>query len=143
MLLSSVSERLRDDEDIVFEAIKQDGYAIQYASERLKNDRETVLKVIKKDGYLLRYASTELRNNKGIVLEAVKNNTITLQFASDELQNNKELLEILEKSFSSDWHINSKNWYEDRMDFLANLREKEFMEKSIISSNKKTKKNKF
>ena len=45
--LSLASDRLRDDKEVVIEAVKKDGNAIKYASKRLKNDREVVLTAIK------------------------------------------------------------------------------------------------
>ena len=43
--LSSV--RLKDDQDIVLEAVKKIGYALNFASEGLKDNQDFVLKVVK------------------------------------------------------------------------------------------------
>ena len=50
------------DREIVLEAVKQDGYALEYASAALKDDREIVLEAVKQDGEALKYASAGLRN---------------------------------------------------------------------------------
>jgi hypothetical protein len=40
------SERLKNDENFVLEAIKSHGYAFKFASERLKNDQLFLLKAL-------------------------------------------------------------------------------------------------
>ena len=60
-------------EEITLEAVKNDGYALDYASEELKADRQIVLEVVKNKGDALEYASEELKSDKEIVLAAVKN----------------------------------------------------------------------
>ncbi len=42
------------------EAVKKNGYALEYASERLKDDDLIVLEAVKNDGYALEYASERL-----------------------------------------------------------------------------------
>jgi len=46
----------------MLEAVKQNGYALQYASAALNDDREIVLEAVKQNGYALQYASAGLRN---------------------------------------------------------------------------------
>jgi len=50
LALEYASEKLKDDKEIVLEAVKQDGLALEYASEKLKDDKEIVLEAIKKFG---------------------------------------------------------------------------------------------
>jgi hypothetical protein len=38
----------------------------------LKNDKEVVFEAVKKAGFALKYASLNLKNDKEVVLEAVK-----------------------------------------------------------------------
>jgi hypothetical protein len=38
----------------------------------LKNDKEVVIEAVKNDGFALKYASEYLKNDKKFVLEAVK-----------------------------------------------------------------------
>ena len=42
--------------------VKLKGFAVSFASASLKDDREIVLEAVKQDGYALTYASAELRN---------------------------------------------------------------------------------
>ena len=52
----------------MLEAVKQDGWALEYASIRLKDDEAVVLQALKQNVFSLRFASERLRNNKIFVL---------------------------------------------------------------------------
>jgi hypothetical protein len=45
--------------------------ALQYASEKLKDDKEVVLEAVKKNCYVLKYASERLKNDKKFLLKAI------------------------------------------------------------------------
>ena len=60
----------------VLEAVKQNGWALQYASAALKDDRQIVLEAVKQDGYALEYASAALKDDREIVLEVVKQDPV-------------------------------------------------------------------
>ena len=45
MPLKRASEELKADKEVVLSAVKQDGYAFEYASEELKNDPEFMKEV--------------------------------------------------------------------------------------------------
>jgi hypothetical protein len=47
----------------------------------LKNDREIVLEAVRQAGWALYYASYELRADRQVIREAVKQNASALQFA--------------------------------------------------------------
>ena len=59
---------------------------MQYASDELKNDKNIVMEAVKQYGGALYFASDELKNDKSIVMEAVKQDGSALDFASDELK---------------------------------------------------------
>jgi hypothetical protein len=67
------------------EAVKQNGWALEYASEELKRDREVVMEAVKQEGTALQYASEELRGDREVVLEAVKQDGWALQYAGSLL----------------------------------------------------------
>jgi general stress protein YciG len=81
-----------NDKEVLLEAVKQNGYSLQYASEELKNDKEFILEAAQQNGNSLKYASKEFKNDKEVVLEAVKQYRRSLQYASEELQNDKEVV---------------------------------------------------
>jgi len=80
---------LKNDREIVLEAVKQKGTVLEHASEELKNDREIVLEAVKKSGEALQYASEALKNDREIVLEAVKQYAGAYNHASGELKTKK------------------------------------------------------
>ena len=88
------SEELKRDKEVVLEAVKKWGEALEYASEEFKNDKEVVLEAVKNDGYALKYASEELKNDKEVVLAAIRNTRYALEYASWRLQNDEELKKI-------------------------------------------------
>ncbi|WP_064610347.1 DUF4116 domain-containing protein [Streptobacillus moniliformis] len=53
------------------------------------NNKKEVLKAVKQDGWALEFASEELKNDKEVVMAAVKQNGDALQFASERLRNNE------------------------------------------------------
>lgn len=62
----------KKDKDIVLEAVKNDGYSLEYADKSfLKTDREIVLAPIQKYGWVLIYAGISLRNDREMILEAI------------------------------------------------------------------------
>ncbi len=52
----------------MFEAVKQDGWALEYASLRLKDNEDIVLCSVKSNVFSLRFASERLKNNKNFAL---------------------------------------------------------------------------
>jgi CxxC motif-containing protein len=95
-LLHYASNRLKNNYDIVKEAVKNSWFNLRYASEELKNNKEIVTIAVAQDGCALEYASNNLKNDKKIVTIAVAQDGCALEYASEELKNNKEfMLELL------------------------------------------------
>ena len=76
---------------------------MEYASEELRNDKEVVLEAVKKYGDALQFASEELRNDKEVVLEAVKENGNAIKYASPELQEDEDVKKTKALSVVCDW----------------------------------------
>ena len=69
-----------------------DGQALYYGSKSIRNDKEIVLEAVKKKGLILKYASYELREDKEIALAAVKQDKRALEYiASEELKQNPDI----------------------------------------------------
>ena len=85
------SKNLKDDKEVVLEAVKKHELALQFASEELKADKNFILAAVNENGMALRYASEEWKNDKDVVNEAVKQDGRALQFASKGLQRDKEV----------------------------------------------------
>lgn len=86
------SPELRDDKELILEAVKNDGINLCWASDRLKNDKEIVLTAVEYDGKSLEFASDELKDDKEFMMKACKINGYALEFASDRLKNDREVV---------------------------------------------------
>lgn len=109
--LVNFSEELRNDKEVVLEAVKQRGSNLFYASDDLKNDHEVVTEAVKQNPNALYYASQELRNDRQIVLEAIKIDTNSFARASEKLRADKEfVLEAIRQSQNCDvlQHVSKK-----------------------------------
>ena len=88
-----VSERLKNDREVVLEAIRQDGRALIWASARLQDDREVVvLEAVRQHDLALRRASARLRDDREVVLEAIRQDGRALEDASARLRDDREMV---------------------------------------------------
>ena len=95
---NKVFDLVRNDREVILEAVRKNGDALKYASIEGQGDREIVLEAIKTDGAgrspsgMLQYASEGPRKDKEVVLAAVRCNGMELRFASDELRKDREVV---------------------------------------------------
>lgn len=71
-ILKDISDRLKNDVEIVIQAVSSNGNNLEYASDELKNNKDFVLAAMKHLAEAYLYASKELRNHKEITLIAFK-----------------------------------------------------------------------
>ena len=63
---------------------------LQYASERLRNDKELVWNAVKENGEAFQFASPKLRSDKTIIATALlKGNTLVTSYVSDAMRNSE------------------------------------------------------
>jgi hypothetical protein len=86
------------DRELVMEAVKSGGTALQFASVYLKADRELVLAAVRRDGSALQFASVDHKADRVIVLAAVKSVGTALQFASVYLKADRVIVLAAVKS---------------------------------------------
>lgn len=72
-LLSFVSEVFRADCEIILDAVKKTGIALEHASKELQDNYQIVLAAVIQFGWAFEFASIGLRDNKKIALEAFSN----------------------------------------------------------------------
>ena len=97
------TEELRDDKDVIMEAVKNDGQILYYASERLRDDNDVVMEAIKNKPLIFKYASLRLRSDKEYAklaitlgMEKAKRYIVTIyQSLSEELQSDEEIQKIM------------------------------------------------
>lgn len=98
-ILQHVSKRLRDDKEVVENAVKQNAYAFEHASERLRADKDFVILLIGNSPGLstiiFHFASIKLRNDKQVALAAMENQGgrgEALCWASDKLKDDVDVV---------------------------------------------------
>ena len=84
----------QDDDEVVYEAVKNQGFALQFASERLRNALTVVLAAIRSEEQRksgLPFASDEMRDNEEVGLAAVSEDGNNLRYLSERLQNDHKI----------------------------------------------------
>ena len=61
-----LSKELRDDEDVVLEAVKNKGLIVKYASKRLRSQKNIAIEAIKQDKRAYDFIVPELREDEEI-----------------------------------------------------------------------------
>ena len=77
------------------EAVKNNGFALEYADKLLRKDKKIVLEAVKQNCYALEYADSSLKKNKEVVLEAIKNDVeggMSLESADNSLKKDKKFM---------------------------------------------------
>lgn len=90
---SSRAKDIRFDKEIITEALKQKGNALQDMPKSIKNDESYVKLAVASEGCSLRYAE-HFNGNIHIVESALKNDGLALEHVSDEFKDNYELVEL-------------------------------------------------
>ena len=92
------ADELKADREIVLEAVKKDGDALQYAADELKADREIVLEAVQQSGDAFQFAADELKADRNLVLAAVQSDGMALEFVDEKLKADREIvLEAVKK----------------------------------------------
>ena len=111
-----------NDREIIKEAVKKDGYALQYALDDLVNDKDFVLEMVRIDNNAYLFIGEDLIYDRDIALEAIKSsNGIILPevYGLMKMNNYEELfylgIELAEKEFIK--YIDDSNSHEDLVFF--------------------------
>ena len=81
------SDELKNDKTFMMALVQQQfGVAFTFVSAALKNDKEMVLQAVAQNGKLLWYASDAMKNDEEVVLAAMAQHGAALNFASPDLQ---------------------------------------------------------
>jgi hypothetical protein len=86
---------LRDDENLVLEAVRHHGNVLQYAAERLRSDRRTVLAAVASRSSSLEFAGPGMLADKEIVLAAIRSASIFDSYNAD----------LVPASLKGDWEV--------------------------------------
>ena len=86
------AEIWRNNKEIVYEAIKNFGFAIKFASKVFKDNERFGFLALKTSGYVLNHLSQNLKKNKKIVEFAVRKNGYAIQYADKSIFKDKKFI---------------------------------------------------
>ena len=99
--------------EVVLEAVKQDGLALEYANDNLQNDEEIVFKALVNHGYALKYANESFLNRIDVLnFVAEKHENFENIFESVgklEMYNDSKLKERMKEDINNESHIKVKH----------------------------------
>ena len=61
--LAEAYEALANDKEFTLSAVRQRGFALEFASETLRSDKEVVMEAVRQEGWALEFASETLRSD--------------------------------------------------------------------------------
>jgi hypothetical protein len=99
LLLKEYPE-LNDDKDLVLLAVKQDGYALQFASDRLREDKDVLDAALEQNLNAIQFAPTLTRDKKKM-LSVAKLNYTYLDYASPELWDTEFIVDAIKQNAKS------------------------------------------
>ena len=108
-----------DDKEVVIAAVKNHGYALEFASPSLKQDKEVVMAALRNDGSAIQFAG-QLRFDHEVIKASFKNNRYALFY--HHVMNNKELVLAVSQMGSMIHHI-PRHLYYDRDIICAAVKE--------------------
>lgn len=112
---------------IILEKVSLNGNELQNLTEDLKNDFEVVKNAVKENGLVLEYASDILKNNYEIVKEAYNQNKLSLQFASSDIADKIDYGKSIDNKFEQirENYRRMQNCKEDDKDTMLELLKKD------------------
>lgn len=103
IMLQFASSCLRNNYDIVWEAVNQNGRAYVFASDELKQDRNLAILAVSSYGRTLRLVPANLRSDPEVVWAAVKENPYSIEFASKEIRSDFEFMKAVINEDKKSW----------------------------------------
>lgn len=100
MHLQQLTQKWKNDFEVVMTAINQNGCSLMHASKEMKNNPRVVLLAISKLAHAFEHASENLKDHSNFVAMAIKINPRAFKFASERLRNDGHfILEAITQSF--------------------------------------------
>jgi len=92
-MLSFVPEEFRTD-DLCLNALKQNGWALDFVNDNLKQKREIVEMALKNQGDALEFSIDKFKSDRTLVKLAVQSNGMALRYADMPLRHDPEILSL-------------------------------------------------
>jgi hypothetical protein len=130
MILSNLSDALKNDQDVALAFLEKSTKFITSFSDNIKNTKNIASVVLKNDGLMLKYFSKEIRSDHELVELAVQNNAQSYFYADNSIRikngnknNNLLLYNALRGNVDLIMHID-KEWLKDKIviQIVANKR---------------------
>lgn len=90
--IRSMSSRLKDDEEIILEAVSSNWKRMKHASYRLADDERFVREAMSWDSRVAKYASERLKDDKDFMLFVVGENWKCIEYASERLKDDEDFM---------------------------------------------------
>jgi hypothetical protein len=87
-----LSRRLKENENIVYQALKLDGLLLAHVPSKFRQDKKLVCIAVSQNGLALEYADRKLRADKDVVLLAIYSDYTALGFADDILWLDRDII---------------------------------------------------
>ena len=93
-IFESLSDRLKNNRNVVLSAIKQDGLALLNAPARFKSDKQVVLNAVRQNGNIIDHVDPKLQHDPDIILAALTQSQFpypkALSYATDALKSDRQ-----------------------------------------------------
>ena len=93
--LQYASENMKRNREIAFHAVKNYCFAIEFVHKDLLDDMQIINQALEQSGYVLKYFNPEQKKNKKIVSKAIKKNGYALMYAHRSSKKIKFIKKIL------------------------------------------------
>lgn len=107
MNLVTVLDAIKNDRDLVMEAVRRNGRDLEFASWDLRKDRDVVMEAVSQCGMALKFASKALQDDREIVMKAVTGprSGSAIRYASEALRNDKEIVIAAVTGDKDNWAV--------------------------------------
>lgn len=92
MYLAGAKGGLNENLEVVMEAVRNNGLALEHAHKNLTHLSLVVMEAVKNNGLALEHASTTMQDNPEVVQAAVQNNGLALRYASLKVQDHLDVV---------------------------------------------------
>lgn len=86
------NDSLRDDKDVVMQAVKKNGHYFTYASSRLQHDRDVAFTAVTREPLVLKSLPEQFQLDKEIVLYAVSHCAISIEYMHPQLNDDQDII---------------------------------------------------
>lgn len=105
-ILALAPKKFKEHKGIVLAATKNCARAFKYADQKLKKDKAFVMRLIKENPRIIKYADASLKKDREIMIKVIKVDGSLLKYADKDLKGDKYfVLEAIKNTYAySCWH---------------------------------------